>query len=139
MVEQAELTRSEARDKLQTVNPATGEPGRAYNPHTINDARTAAAAAHRAFLAWRRTSFAERSAILHKTAQLLRIDLTRIIVEGRPFSEILGGFAGQLKSIRTSLENRDYVALCDSLEFETTQTSGQWKSAIEAIREVVKK
>src|SRR5207245_180230 len=53
-------------------NPATGEPGRAYNPHTIEDARAAAAAAHKAFLAWRRTSFAERSAILHKTAQLLR-------------------------------------------------------------------
>src|SRR5437016_3612776 len=72
MVEQAELTKSEARGKLQTMNPATGEPGRAYDPHTIDDARTAAAAAQRAFLAWRRTSFAERSAILHKTAQLLR-------------------------------------------------------------------
>src|SRR5438874_4265961 len=72
MAEQAELTRSETRDKLQTVNPATGEPGRAYDPHTIDEARTAAAAAHKAFLDWRRTSFAERSAILHKTAQLLR-------------------------------------------------------------------
>src|SRR5438045_3313442 len=72
MAEQAELTRSEARTKLQTVNPATGEPGRAYDPHTIDDARTAAAAAHKAFLAWRRTSFAERSAILHQAAELLR-------------------------------------------------------------------
>src|SRR5438874_7330184 len=72
MAEQAELTRSETRDKLQTVNPATGEPGRAYDPHTIDDARTTAAAAHRTFLAWRRTSFAERGVVLHKTAQLLR-------------------------------------------------------------------
>src|SRR4051794_39114301 len=72
MTEQAELTRPGTRDKLQTVNPATGEPGRAYDLHSIDDARTAAAAAHKAFLDWRRTSFAERSAILHKTAQLLR-------------------------------------------------------------------
>src|SRR5438067_2367840 len=72
MAEQAELTRPETREKLQTVNPATGEAGHAYDQHAIDDACAAAAAAHRAFLGWRRTSFAERSAILHKTAELLR-------------------------------------------------------------------
>src|SRR5438067_9278773 len=72
MAEQAELTRPETREKLQTVNPATGEAGHAYDQHAIDDACAAAAAAHKAFLAWRRTSFAERSKILHKTAELLR-------------------------------------------------------------------
>ena len=66
MSEQAELTRAATRDKIQTVNPATGKPGRAYDPHTIDDAHQAAAAAHEAFLAWRRTSFADRSAIVRR-------------------------------------------------------------------------
>jgi succinate-semialdehyde dehydrogenase/glutarate-semialdehyde dehydrogenase len=72
MAEQAELTRPESRDKLQTVNPATGEPGRTYDEHNIDDARAAAAAAHNAFREWRRSSFAERGAVIHKAAEILR-------------------------------------------------------------------
>jgi len=73
MAEQAELDRPKASGgKLQTVNPATGEPGKAYNPHSIHDAKAAAMAARAAFLDWRRTSFAERGAVLHKAAEILR-------------------------------------------------------------------
>ena len=73
MAEQAELTRPHTSTKmLQTVNPATGEPGKAYNPHTIADGHAAANAARAAFLKWRRTSFEERSTILHKAAEILR-------------------------------------------------------------------
>ena len=73
MAEQIELTRPQTTAKrLQTVNPATGEPGKAYDPHTIDDARAAARAARSAFLDWRRTSIDERSAILHKAAVILR-------------------------------------------------------------------
>jgi succinate-semialdehyde dehydrogenase/glutarate-semialdehyde dehydrogenase len=73
MAEQAELTRPKSEaTKLQTVNPATGEPGKSYDPHTIDDARVAAKAARAAFLEWRRTSFARRSAVLHKAAEVLR-------------------------------------------------------------------
>jgi succinate-semialdehyde dehydrogenase/glutarate-semialdehyde dehydrogenase len=73
MTDQIELTRPAAAcNKLQTVNPANGEPGKSYDPHTIDDARAAAKAAHSAFLEWRRTSFADRSAVIHKAAQILR-------------------------------------------------------------------
>jgi succinate-semialdehyde dehydrogenase / glutarate-semialdehyde dehydrogenase len=72
MSEQAELTRPQSRDKLQTVNPATGEPGRSYDEHTVDDAHAAAEAAHKAFREWRRTSFAERGAIIRKAAEILR-------------------------------------------------------------------
>jgi succinate-semialdehyde dehydrogenase/glutarate-semialdehyde dehydrogenase len=72
MAEQAELTRPETRKRIQTVNPATGEPGRSYDEHTVEQARDAAAAAHAAFRQWRRTSFAERSAMLRKVAEILR-------------------------------------------------------------------
>jgi succinate-semialdehyde dehydrogenase/glutarate-semialdehyde dehydrogenase len=72
MSEQAELDRPVARDRLQTVNPATGEPGKSYDAHTIDDARAAAEAAHRAFRDWRRTSFAERGPVVRKAAEILR-------------------------------------------------------------------
>jgi len=72
MSEQAELDRPAARRKLQTVNPATGEPGKAYDQHTIDQALDAAKSGRAAHLDWRRTSFADRSAILHRAAQILR-------------------------------------------------------------------
>ena len=73
MAEQAELTRpATGVNKLQVVNPATGEPGKSYDPHTIDDAKTAAKAARRAFLDWRRTSVGERAAVIRKAAEILR-------------------------------------------------------------------
>ena len=73
MSEQAELTRSsESSEKLQVINPANGEPGKSYDPHKLDDARSAAMAARAAFVDWRRTGFAERSAVIHKVAELLR-------------------------------------------------------------------
>src|SRR5881628_2748725 len=73
MAEQAELTRPGASaQKLQTINPATGEPGKAYDPHNLDDALAAAKAARAAHLEWRRTSFDERSGIIRKAAAILR-------------------------------------------------------------------
>ena len=79
MADQLELNSSGAgAGKLQTVNPATGAPGKSYDPHSIDDALAAAKAARAAFLDWRRTSFAERSAVLHKAAGILRDRRDRI-------------------------------------------------------------
>ena len=72
MAEQAELTRPQSRDRIQPINPATGEPGRSYDWITIDEAREAAAAAHRAFLDWRRTSFEERARVVRKAGEILR-------------------------------------------------------------------
>jgi len=72
MAEQAELTRPTTDNKIQTINPATGERGRSYEEISLEEARAAAASAHEAFLKWRRTSFAERSVIVHKAADILR-------------------------------------------------------------------
>src|SRR5215204_5611911 len=73
-----------ARPRIETVNPATGEPGRSYDQHTIGDAREAAAAAHTAFLDWRRTDFAQRSAVIRKAGAILRQrkdELARLMTE----------------------------------------------------------
>jgi succinate-semialdehyde dehydrogenase/glutarate-semialdehyde dehydrogenase len=72
MAEQAQLTRPETRNTIQTVNPATGQPGKSYRESSPEEARAAAAAAREAFLEWRRTSFAERAAVIRKAAQILR-------------------------------------------------------------------
>jgi succinate-semialdehyde dehydrogenase/glutarate-semialdehyde dehydrogenase len=72
MAEQAELTRPEARNTIRTVNPATGEPGRTYHETSLEEARAAAKSARAAFLEWRRTSFADRSAVIRKAAAVLR-------------------------------------------------------------------
>lgn len=73
MAEQAELTRPQgATRKLQTTNPATGEPGKAYDAHSIAQGLAAASDAQSAFHSWRRTSFGIRSAALHKAAEVLR-------------------------------------------------------------------
>jgi succinate-semialdehyde dehydrogenase/glutarate-semialdehyde dehydrogenase len=84
MSDQAELTRPPSADKLQSVNPATDQPGRSYDPHNIDDAHGAAAAAHQAFRSWRRLSFAERGEVLHKAAEVLRArkdELARLMTE----------------------------------------------------------
>jgi hypothetical protein len=72
-----------------------------------------------------------------QTAQLLRIDLGRIVVDGRPFSDVLKGFSEQLKLIRSSLENRDFVSLIDTLVYETAETSDHWRAAIRSMRSVI--
>ncbi len=72
MAEQAELTRPETSKRIETINPATGEKGRSYPETSLDEARKAAAAAHVAFHEWRRTSFADRSAIIDKAAKILR-------------------------------------------------------------------
>src|SRR5262249_23201370 len=43
-----------------------------------------------------------------KISQLLRIDLSKILVDGRPFVQVMGDFAQQLKLIKSALENRDF-------------------------------
>jgi succinate-semialdehyde dehydrogenase/glutarate-semialdehyde dehydrogenase len=84
----AELQRDTAeageRREFRTVNPTTGEPGRTYSGNTVAEAHQAAAAAKAAFESWRRTSFADRSRVLHRSAEILRQrkdELARLMTE----------------------------------------------------------
>jgi len=72
-----------------------------------------------------------------KVAQLLRIDLAKILVDGRPFVQVLGEFAGQLKLIKSALENRDFVALVDTLVYEVADSGANWRAAIRSMRSVI--
>ena len=72
-----------------------------------------------------------------KTAQLLRIDLSQIRAGKVSMQALFEEFSRQLKQIRTSLENRDFVTLGDLLLYETTETSAQWRSAISAMKTTI--
>ena len=69
-----------------------------------------------------------------KTAQLLRIDLDSMRVDGSSLSEMVDEFATQLREIKATLESRDFVALSDILTYETTQTNERWREALHALR-----
>ena len=79
---------------------------------------------------------AAQEAVL-KVARLLRIDLERIRVAGRAIGALIGEFAGQLRQVKQTLENRDFVTLSDILAYETSQTSNQWRAALGAIRDAI--
>ena len=72
-----------------------------------------------------------------KIAQLLRVDIKRIVINGVAFDEVLCGLGEQLRSIKMALENRDFVALCDTLTYETTETSNQWRAALQQMRGII--
>ena len=69
-----------------------------------------------------------------KTAQLLRLDLQEVEVEGERLSDLVRSFAEQLRSIKSALENRDFVLLNDILTYEAHQTSAKWRAALGAIK-----
>ena len=74
---------------------------------------------------------------LLKTAQLLRIDLTRVSIDGRSLGDVVTEFVTQLREVKQAMENRDFVTLADVLTYEMTQTSENWRGAIEAMKDVI--
>lgn len=56
----------------ETRNPYTGEVLKSFSDATDEEVRQAIAEAHRAFLSWRETSFAERAQVMRRAADLLR-------------------------------------------------------------------
>ncbi|MDP9104080.1 MAG: NAD-dependent succinate-semialdehyde dehydrogenase [Pseudomonadota bacterium] len=60
------------RPRFQTVDPATGQDGKAYDGHTADEALAIARAAAEAQKAWRRTPIAERARLMREAAAVLR-------------------------------------------------------------------
>jgi succinate-semialdehyde dehydrogenase/glutarate-semialdehyde dehydrogenase len=57
---------------FQTVDPATGQPGKAYPGHSVDEARAIVGQAREAWESWRRTDFATRKPLMWQAAQVLR-------------------------------------------------------------------
>lgn len=71
------------------------------------------------------------------TARLLNIDLEEVRIGDQTLTELVLQFAEQLKQIKASLENRDFVMLGDLLIYETTQTSADWRAALCEMRKII--
>jgi len=114
-LDEAEAQKAEAAELLQN-----NQPNRALEKLS------------RCFSVWQN---AQESVV--KTAELLRIDLARLKVGDRLLIDVLEDFKAQLRTIRLALENRDFVSLSDSLTYETTETTAQWRKALQTLRGVV--
>ena len=57
---------------LQTVDPATGAAGKAYRPHTLDEARSIAADCAAAQKLWRQTPIPERARLMRAAAKVMR-------------------------------------------------------------------
>jgi succinate-semialdehyde dehydrogenase / glutarate-semialdehyde dehydrogenase len=62
---------------IQTVNPATGENGKVYRAHTLDEARKIAAACATAQKQWRKSPVAERGTLMHAAASVMRANKSR--------------------------------------------------------------
>ena len=61
-----------SKPQFKTVDPATGQAGKVYDGHTVDEARAIAARAHEAFKGWRKRPFAERATLMKRAGQVLR-------------------------------------------------------------------
>src|SRR3990170_425258 len=62
---------------MKAINPATGKLVKEYKEHTDAEVKKIIEAAHDAFLSWRDVSFAERSRLARKAAEVLRGDMDK--------------------------------------------------------------
>jgi succinate-semialdehyde dehydrogenase / glutarate-semialdehyde dehydrogenase len=62
---------------IQTINPASHEPGKTYRLHTLDEARSIAVHCAAAQKLWRRTPLAERSKLMYAAARIMRANKSR--------------------------------------------------------------
>ena len=96
------------RPRLTVVNPATGEPGRSHDGHTLAEARAITARTRAAFEAWRAVPIAERAPPMRKAAAVLR-------ARAAEFAELMTGEMGKphsdgLAEVEKCAFNCDYFA-----------------------------
>jgi hypothetical protein len=74
-----------------------------------------------------------------KTGQLLSLNLADVRINAaQTLTDMLNAFRDQIRSIRDSLEHRDFVTLGDVLLYEMTESTTQWAQAIVAMRGAVR-
>lgn len=101
---------TEGRDTRPVVNPVDGEAMAGLPMATAADLDQALATADARFATWRATDVAERAAILHKTAALLREragDIARHLTmeQGKPLAEATGEVLGAAQIFEWSAED----------------------------------
>ena len=62
---------------MRAINPATNELIKEYKEHTDSEVKEIVEAAHNAYLSWRDLSFAEKSKLMHKAAEVLHKNIDK--------------------------------------------------------------
>jgi len=80
---------------IATINPANGETLKTFEPHSDAEIEERVALAEATFATWRRTSFAERAALLNRLADVFEADLeelarTMTLEMGKPVEQAKG-------------------------------------------------
>lgn len=70
-----------------------------------------------------------------KVAKLLRLELTRVVVDERTAEQVLAEFAGSLRQLRDALEARDHVLCCDVLTYDMERVQEDWEKLVGALME----
>ena len=71
---------------------------------------------------------------VRKTAQLMKLDLESVDVDGQSMSSALASFAEQLSDVKRALTRHDYVSLSDLLLYEMTDGPRRWSAVLDAVR-----
>ena len=69
-----------------------------------------------------------------KTARLMRVDLDRLLVGGRPAAAVLAEFTDLLRQVKQTLTDHDYVCLSDLLRYEMDGAADRWSALLDALR-----
>ncbi|HEY4651565.1 MAG TPA: NAD-dependent succinate-semialdehyde dehydrogenase [Pontibacter sp.] len=110
---------------IQTMNPATNEVVKTFEPHTTEEVTQKIEAADKAFRNWRNTPFAERSKLMQKCADILEQDAEKygriITLEmGKPLKDSIAEVKKCALACRYYAENAE-----DFLQDELVETKAE--------------
>ncbi len=88
---------------MKSINPLTNKPFKTYDEHTAQQIEEALAKADATYHAWRKTSFDERSRLMHKAADVMRNNKDR-------YAQIMTDEMGKVK--KESVSEVEKCAMC---------------------------
>jgi len=83
------------------------------------------------------TSWQHAQESVGKTAQLLRLDLDLLKIDGLSLAEMANAFSEQLRQIKNALEAHDFVLLGDILMYEMSESTQRWQAALAGMRKTI--
>ncbi|MBC5994417.1 NAD-dependent succinate-semialdehyde dehydrogenase [Pontibacter cellulosilyticus] len=112
---------------IQTINPATGEVVKTFQPDSPEDVSAKIEAAEKAFRSWRETSFEERSRYMHKQADILEQEAEKygkiITLEmGKPLKDAIAEVKKCAKACRYYADNAADFLKDEIIETEASKS-----------------
>lgn len=121
--------------RFQTINPASGKPGQAWDGHTADEAADILGRTHAAFDGWRRTDIAGRARLMHAAASVLRerkdafaalmtAEMGKTLADGRAEIEKCAGHCDWFADHAAAMLEREPVEISGAKAFVTFNPLG---------------